>query len=98
MLHSFGDHAGRDIILALRGRFDGQQGIPVYNELDEVKWFVVGGSPVHESVVKAVQLVTILRDWNLPVLGVRFTTAPEYEGKSKAVVITADGQVSWTFS
>ena len=97
LLHSFMDYTGEEIIKRIIDFCNGDGGIPLYNSLVNVTWFVVGGSPDCSSLEKAVQLATELRKQNLPVLGVQFTTGLGYKGMAKAVLITATGQVFWTF-
>jgi hypothetical protein len=96
ILHSFGDDTGSGIMTKLHDRFDGHNGIPQYNTLTEVKYFVVGGAPEAHSRKKADELLHELLNRKVTVLGVALTTHDSYQGRSKAVVVTADGQVYWT--
>lgn len=98
LLHSLNFKVGGgEIIDSLVGVFNPQRGLPAYDSLVEVKWFVVGGSPDDiSSVQKAVEVAEELRARNLPVLGAEFTTNTDHSQKTKAVMITAAGEVAWT--
>jgi hypothetical protein len=95
MLHSFGDFTGTQILQTLPQRF-GTNGLPAYDTLVDIGYYVVGGAPDAHSIRKANQLLAYLNENGLPVLGVRLTVDREDAGLAKAVMIAANGTVCFT--
>jgi|GEM_PF-3642502 len=70
-----------------------QQAFPHFNQLGNVKYFVVGGSP--ESIGKAVDILRTLSAMHLDVSGVKLTTSIEERDLVKSVIVTPQGQVRY---
>jgi hypothetical protein len=95
LLHSFGDMPGWQIIDALQSKFDGA-GKPHYARLTDVRYYVVGGAPVPESVAKAGSVLQEIALRQLTLMGVGLTLPAADAGLAKAVLIGTDGKVLFT--
>ncbi len=83
---------GSQLIVMLRSLF-GRRGMPKFTDLDEISFFVVGGSSEPLAVKKMNEVLTAMRTWGLRILGAFITTGAEFNGLTKAIMLTADGRL-----
>jgi hypothetical protein len=78
----------------LQGAFNGQNALPAFNQLTQVRYFVVGGHP--ETGANVAAIVTELVSMGVDIAGVALTTAPTQNELVKGVVVLPGGEIFYT--
>jgi len=94
LLHSLNlDTEGEDIASAIEKTFDGER-LPAFTELQDKKFFVVGGSFATQR--KALSVLTALLDHQYDVTQATITTKPGQHKLAKALLVTPEGAVFYS--
>ena len=89
-----GDKYASTVIGWLHNAFDGQSSLPAFNQLTQVRYFVVGGHP--DTGINVAAILTELVRMGVNIAGVALTTEPDQNDLVKGVVVSPGGDIRYT--